>query len=138
MSDHALTLKPALAAVAADRDAARQRVADTVKTATVPDDQAQQAQRIWARAQHRLDAAEGVAQKATAAQEMIAGAEGLTLATYREGRWRCIALGGSNPWAHRSRRRDATGRRTAMPRRNRRPHTVNKQQHATLVTRRKV
>ena len=50
----------------------------------VPDDQAGQAQRIWARAPIRLDAGKTVSQKASAAQDLIAGADGLTLGTLRE------------------------------------------------------
>ena len=84
VTGHALTLGPALDAVRADRDAAQQRVTDTVGNVTVGDDQQQAATRIWARARHRVDAAKSVAEKVTAAQAMIAGAEGLTLAVYRE------------------------------------------------------
>jgi hypothetical protein len=83
-SDPALALEPALTAVKADADAASHRVSDAVKTVGVPDDQAAQAQRIWARTQRRLDAAKGVAQKAAVAQDLISGAEGLTLGTLRE------------------------------------------------------
>jgi len=52
----------------------------------VPDDQASQlaAHRIWARAQKRLDAAKGVAEKASVAQDLINGAHGLTLGTLQE------------------------------------------------------
>ncbi len=42
------------------------------------------AQRIWARAQRRLDAAKTVSEKASLAQNLIAGAEGLTLGTLQE------------------------------------------------------
>jgi hypothetical protein len=59
-------------------------VADTIKSAKVPDDQAIQAPRIWARAQKRLDAANGVAQTASVAQDLISGADGLTLGTLQE------------------------------------------------------
>ena len=52
----------------------------------MPDDQASQlaAHRIWARAQKRLDAAKGVAEKASVAQDLINGAHGLTLGTLQE------------------------------------------------------
>jgi hypothetical protein len=84
MTDGARSLQPALDAVQADADAATRRVADTIKSAKVPDDQAIQAQRIWARAQKRLDAAKGPAQKASVAQDLISGADGLTLGTLQE------------------------------------------------------
>lgn len=83
VSDHALTLQPALDAVAADADAANQRLADLTKGTEVPNDQTGQAQMIWARAKDRLDKAKTVAQKAAIAQDLIAGADGLTLATYQ-------------------------------------------------------
>jgi len=62
------------------------RPAGAVKSAKVPDDQASQlaAHRIWARAQKRLDAAKGVAEKASVAQDLINGAHGLTLGTLQE------------------------------------------------------
>jgi hypothetical protein len=50
----------------------------------VPDDQAIQAQRIWSRLQRKLDAAQGPAQKASVARDLIDSAEGLTLATLQE------------------------------------------------------
>jgi hypothetical protein len=59
-------------------------VAYTIKSAKVPDDRAIQAQRIWARAQRRLDAANGVAQTASVAQDLISGTDGLTLGTLQE------------------------------------------------------
>jgi hypothetical protein len=73
-------------AVAADRDAAAVRLSDAVKNATVPDDQASQtgAQRIWTRLRQRLDAAKSPAEKAAAVQDLVAGAEGLTLGTLQE------------------------------------------------------
>jgi hypothetical protein len=84
MTDAARSLQPALDAVQADADTATRRVADAIKSTKVPNDQAIQAQRIWARVQKRLDAAHGVAQKASVAQDLISGADGLTLGTLRE------------------------------------------------------
>ncbi len=84
VTDAALSLRPALDAVKADVDAANSRVAEAAKSASVPDDQQVAAQRIWARAQRRLDSAKGAAEKAALAQDLIAGADGLTLGTLRE------------------------------------------------------
>ena len=60
---------------------AKQEIASSAK---VPDDQAIQAQRIWARAQKRLEAAQGVTQTASVASDLINGADGLTLGTLQE------------------------------------------------------
>jgi hypothetical protein len=83
-TDAVRSLQPALDAVQADADAATRRVADAIKSANVPDDQAIQAQRIWARAQKRLEAAQGVTQTASVASDLINGADGLTLGTLQE------------------------------------------------------
>ena len=83
-SDAALSLQPALDAVKADSDAADSRVADAVKSVKVADDQHEAARRIWDRAKDRLDKAKTLAQKISVAQELIAGATGLTLGTYQE------------------------------------------------------
>ena len=83
-TDAARSLQPALDAVKAEADESTQRLADAVKSARVPDDQAIQAQRIWSRLQRKLDAAQGPAQKASVARDLIDSAEGLTLATLQE------------------------------------------------------
>jgi hypothetical protein len=83
-SDAALTLQPALDAVSADVDTVNQMLAAASKGAGVPDDQTGQASRIWARAKDRLDKAKTQSQKVTVARQLIAGAEGLTLAVYQD------------------------------------------------------
>ncbi|OBJ81989.1 hypothetical protein [Mycobacterium asiaticum] len=83
-SDGALALEPALAAAQAHADEAGQRVKPAVAGLTVPDDMQDQARRIWDRTKPQLDAANGTAAKAAVAQQLIAKAQGIGLATLAE------------------------------------------------------
>jgi hypothetical protein len=83
VSDHALQLQPPLDDVGADVAAANQNVADLTAGPGVPEENTGQSQMIWARAKDRFDKAKSIAQKATIAQDLIATANGLTLATYQ-------------------------------------------------------
>jgi hypothetical protein len=83
-TDPALQLQPALDAVREDSKAATKDVAEAVKSAVVGDDQHGAATRIWARVKDRLDRAKTVSDKVAVAQDLIAHADGLELATLRD------------------------------------------------------
>ncbi len=83
-SDQALALREVLKPVQDEVNAANQKVADAVKSLTVPDDKHDAARRIWERTKPQLDAATGIPAKVAVAQAVIAGAQGLELATLQE------------------------------------------------------
>lgn len=84
VSDPALQLEPTLDAVREDTKSATKDVAEAVNFAVVRDDQHGAATRIWARLKDRLDKAKSLSNKVAVAQGLIAGADGLELATLRE------------------------------------------------------
>jgi hypothetical protein len=84
ISNAALALGPALAAVKTQVDQAHQNLADAVAGLTVPDGQHDAARRIWERSRHQLDAADGIPTKVAVAQNLIANATGLELGTLQE------------------------------------------------------
>lgn len=77
VSDAALTLPDALAAVKDDADTASQKVNNLIKGTRVGDDVASQiaAQRFWARAQRTLDAIKDPSKLVAASQALIANAD---------------------------------------------------------------
>lgn len=74
VSDAALTLGPALAAVKADADAAVDKRDALINNTRVADDQEARAGRLWRRAVRTLDAKKSGAEKIAAARELIANA----------------------------------------------------------------
>jgi hypothetical protein len=77
-------LPAALSAVAADADAAQQRVRDTLSGATVKPENEARASRVWARAVRLLDSKNGPAEVSAAAGDLVANADPADVAIYRE------------------------------------------------------
>lgn len=77
-------LPAALSAVAADADAAQQRVRDTLNGASVKPEDENRARRVWDRAVRLLDSKSGPAEVSAAAGNLVANADPADVAIYGE------------------------------------------------------